>query len=68
MGVIKVIAQLNAGKYTILILSKEIPFNWKKTVKIDNEMYDTEIVYDIENSIGVIGKGDFVGKEVKFLV
>lgn len=64
---IKVDKQLQAGKYTVLLLDSEIPpIRFSKLV-IDGEEYKPETVYDLENSIGVAATGDFEGKEVKFI-
>ena len=64
---IKIIDQLNAGKYTVVILDSAIPSIWNKKVKIGNKEYRTEIAYDLPNGLGIIGKGEFIGKEITFI-
>lgn len=64
---IKVDKQLQAGKYTVLLLDSEIPHIRFSKLVIDGEEYKPETVYDLENSIGVAATGDFEGKEVKFI-
>ena len=59
--------QWDCGKYTILILSSPPPPTWRKKVRIGNINYNTEIVYDLPNSIGIVGNGNFVGKDVMFI-
>lgn len=56
-----------AGAYTVLILNSSPPNEWKKFVRIGNIEYETVIPYDIPNSIGVKGHGDFIGKTVEFV-
>lgn len=63
----KVIEQFNCGKYTVISLKSPPPSHWKKGVRIDNIEYDTEIVYDLPNSIGIIGTGDFKDKQIEFI-
>ncbi len=64
---IKVEKQLDAGKYTLLILNVLVPnINFKKVI-IDGNEYETEIAYDLKNSIGILGKGNFVNKEIQFI-
>lgn len=64
---IKVDKQLQAGKYTVLLLDSEIPHIRFSKLVIDGEEFKPETVYDLENSIGVAATGDFEGKEVKFI-
>lgn len=64
---IKVHKQLNAGKYTILLLDSEVPHTRFSKLLIGGMEYKPETVYDLENSIGVAATGDFEGKEVKFI-
>ena len=63
----KIIEQFNCGKFTVISLQSPPPPNWKKGVRIDNCEYDTEIVYDLPGSIGIIGNGNFKGKPIEFL-
>lgn len=37
-------------------------------VEIDSLFYDIETVYDLKNSIVIIGHGDFKGKTIKFVL
>lgn len=64
---IKVDKQLEAGKYTVLLLNSEIPRTKFSKLVIDGKEYKPETVYDLDNSIGVAATGDFEGKEVKFI-
>lgn len=56
-----------AGSYTVLILNSPPPNEWKNLVRIENIEYETVIAYDIPNSIGVKGYGNFIGKTVEFV-
>lgn len=62
-----IIGQLYAGKYTILILDGELPPHRNGLVRIEGKKFQTEIVYDLPRSIGIIGTGDFTGKEIEFI-
>lgn len=64
---IKIKSQLEVGKYTVLILDSNIPYSRGSEVVINGRTFQTEIVYDIPNSIGIIAHGDFIGKEIKFI-
>lgn len=64
---IKVKSQLEVGKYTVLTLDSNIPYSKENEVIIDGKTFQTEIVYDMPNSIGIIAHGDFIGKEIKFI-
>ncbi len=59
--------QLNVGKYTVISINQELPTNWGKLVEINGKKYETEIAYDLPNSLGIVGTGEFVGKEIKFI-
>ncbi len=63
---IKIENQLDAGKYTVLCLNKMPVADFRKIV-IEEKEYEPIIVYDLPNSIAVQEKGDFVGKEIKFV-
>lgn len=56
----------SVGIYTVLILNSPPPSNWNNGISIDNVEYETEIVYDFPNAIGIKGKGSFKNKTVKF--
>lgn len=64
---IKVNKQLDSGNFTVLILNCAPPNKWNNTVRIDGIIYETEIVYDLPNAIGIKGKGDFLNKNVDFI-
>lgn len=64
----KVRDQISDGHYTIIILDSPIPASWRDRVVIDGIEYKTEIVYDMENSLAIVGSGSFIGKEVQFLI
>lgn len=64
---IKVYKQLKAGKYTVLLLDSAIPATKFTKLVIDGAEYAPEMVYDLKDSIGITGVGDFEGKEVKFI-
>lgn len=55
------------GNFTLLILDSTIPDNNFKKVLIDGNEYETEIVYDLKSSIGILGKGTFESKEIRFV-
>lgn len=63
---VKIEKQLNAGKYIVLCLNQPIPFDCGNKVTIDGREYETEVVYDLPNSIGILANGNFVGKEIVF--
>lgn len=63
---VKVEKQLNAGKYIVLCLNQPIPFDCGNKVTIDGREYETEVVYDLPNAIGILATGNFVGKEIVF--
>ena len=64
---IKIIKQIDAGKCTLLILDSPIPNKNFHKVSIDGNKYETEIAYDMKNSIGILGNGEFEGKEIVFV-
>lgn len=64
---IKVEKQLDAGNYTLLILDAPVPDTNFKKIIIERNEYETEIAYDLKNSIGILGKGNFVNKEIQFI-
>lgn len=64
---IKVKKQLDAGKMTLLILDSPIPDSNFSKVLIDGNAYETEIAYDLKDSIGILGKGEFENKEIQFI-
>ncbi len=63
---IRVVSQIETGKYTLLQLSEGLPNTWCTEATIDGKTYKTEIVYDLPNHIAIVGHGDFTGKEVVF--
>lgn len=66
-GLIRVKKQLDIGKFTLLILNTSVPDNNFKKVIIDGKEYETEIAYDLKDSIGIVGKGNFENKEIEFI-
>jgi hypothetical protein len=60
----KILNQLNIGPYSVIQVDGNDQIG--KVAIIDGKKYDTEIVYDLPNSIAIKGEGDFVGKEVHF--
>lgn len=62
----KIITQLEVGKYTLLELDSTLPLKKYNKIVIEGKEYSTEIAYDLQNSIAVLAKGNFVGKEVSF--
>lgn len=63
----KITKQLGVGKYTLIELDSEIPNTKFNKAIIENKEYELEIAYDLKNSIGIVGKGNFVGKEIIFI-
>ena len=64
----KVEFQHSTGRSTLLGLSGNIPQDWRGSeVILDGERFRTEIVYDLPGHIAIIGKGDFVGKQIQFI-
>lgn len=59
--------QLDAGKYTVLILDVETSHIRYRKLMIDGKEYEPVIVYDLPQSIAIEAKGNFVGKEIKFI-
>lgn len=59
--------QLDAGKYTVLILDVETSRIRYRKLMIDGKEYEPVIVYDLPQSVAIEAKGDFVGKEIKFI-
>ena len=64
---IRVEHQLDAGENTLLILDAPIPLRLYNKIKINNEYYEPVIAYDLTDSIGIVGKGNFVGQKVEFV-
>lgn len=64
---IRVEHQLDAGENTLLILDAPIPMRLYNKIKINNEYYKPVIAYDLADSIGIVGKGNFVGQKVEFV-
>lgn len=64
---IRVLNQIDAGENTLLILDSPVPQRLFKKIIIGENEYDAVVVYDLDNSIGVAGKGDFEGKIIEFL-
>lgn len=65
----KVINQESIEKYTILTLDERI-IDIKPSgryVVIDKQKYKAEIVYGQAYTIGIIGRGNFIDKEIKFV-
>ena len=63
---IKVNNQISVGGKTIVTLDSPLPAVRFKKVSVGGKEYEAEIVYGMENSLGVDGSGSFIGKEVKF--
>ena len=63
---IKVVDQMEAGKYTVLFLDKLVPFANFNKLTIGEVEYSPEIAYDMEKCIAINAKGRFVGKELRF--
>lgn len=61
-----IIKQLDCGEYTVLGLDSPLPDKCGKYVKIGENKYEIEIVYDLPNSIAIKEKGRFVTKSVEF--
>lgn len=62
----KIKSVLHIPGHTVLSFDAPLPKKRDK-VRIENRIYKTEIVYDMPNSIGIIGKVDAAGKEAEFL-
>lgn len=59
--------QLDAGKYTVLILDVESSHIRYNKLVIDGKEYKPVIVYDLPKSVAIEAKGNFVGKEIEFI-
>lgn len=60
--------EMQTGKYRLLTLKGSIPNELKGYASINDEIYPTEIVYDMPNSIAVVCSKNvpsFVGYELK---
>lgn len=66
-GLIKVFKQLNAGKYSVLLLDSKIPSSRFSKLVIAGKAYKPVIVYDLPDSIAIAAEGEFEGKEVEFI-
>lgn len=64
---IKIIKQFDVGKYTLIGMDSQTPNTKFNKAIIDGKEYELEIAYDLKNSIGIVGKGNFVGKEIIFV-
>lgn len=58
--------QFAVSKYIVLLFDELHVTGSGKTVLINGKMYPTEMVFDLPNSIAIIGQGDFIGKEAVF--
>lgn len=58
--------QREVGNYTLLSFERDPGFSWR-LVEIEGQRYSPEHVYDMKNTIAIIGQGNFVGKEIKFI-
>ena len=59
--------EYTAGKHKVLVLSDNIPIRPFKNVEIDGKKYVPEVVYGVENEIGVESDKSLVGKVIKFV-
>ena len=64
---IKIEKQIDLGNRVILLLDSALPNKRFSKLRINGKEYMPEVVYDLKNSIGVIGTGDFEGKEIEFI-
>ena len=55
--------QLNAGKYSVLLLDSKIPSSRFSKLVIAGKAYKPVIVYDLPDSIAIAAEGEFEGKE-----
>lgn len=62
-----IVKQLDVNNYTVLCFKESIIDQIKNRVKIDDNIYNTEIVFDMEKSVAINAKGNFVGKNAVFL-
>ena len=58
--------QFTVSNYTVLLFDELRVTGAGKTVKIDGKTYPTEIVFDLPNSIAIIGQGEYIGKDAVF--
>ena len=58
--------QFTVSKYTILLFDELCITGSGKTIKIDDKSYSTEMVFDLPNSIAIIGHGEYIGKDAGF--
>ncbi len=61
----RVIDQFAIDKYTVLILDQKS--NMSKEVKIGTNIFSAQHPFGSENSIAVLGVGNFIGKTVEYL-
>lgn len=64
---IKVEKQFDLGGKTILLFDSAIPNKKFTKLLIDGKEYKADIVYDLQNGLGVAAEGEFEGKEVEFI-
>lgn len=60
----KVLNQLTVGPYTVIQVDEKTAFG--DVAVIEGHEYETEITYDLPNSIAIKADGDFVGKDIEF--
>ena len=60
--------QVNSGKYTLLVLDGSYFGNKFTHVRVDGVTMKAIIAFDIPNVIAVEQKGDFVGKNIEFVL
>ena len=58
--------QFTVSKYTVLLFDELRLTGSGKTVTIDGKTYTTEMVFDLPNSIAIIGQGEYIGKDDVF--
>lgn len=64
---IKILKQFDAGDNTLLILDSPLPQFLFKKIIIDRREYEPVVVYDLDNSIGIVGHGIFEGETIEFI-
>ncbi len=58
--------QFTVAKYTVLLFDELHVTGSGKKVTIDGKTYSTEVVFDLPNSIAIIGQGEYIGKDAAF--
>ncbi len=66
-GLIRIFDQIDVGNRLLLFLDDERPLTQYREVAIDGISYEPIIPYGANKCVAIDAKGDFTGKEIKFV-